>query len=307
MTAQDPGTRPARPSDEQPLVLVATAAEVPDLDAEGRLLLAALEAAGARARPAVWTDDREDWGAADLVVVRCTWDYARRRDAFLAWADRVAAATTLLNPPGLLRWTTDKAYLAELAAAGVPVVPSLFLDDVADHDLLDVEHVVKPSVSAGSLDTLRVAAGDREASLAQVRAILATGRTALVQPYLDQVDEHGETALVHLDGRFSHAMRKAAILTPDRGDPADDEGLFVQEEMSARTASADELALGERVLDIVGARGEGTPLYCRVDLLPTDDGPLVLEVELAEPSLFLEHVAGSADRLAEAVVGRLPR
>ncbi|MEJ2861267.1 ATP-grasp domain-containing protein [Actinomycetospora flava] len=283
-------------------VALATSREVPGLlDDEGRLLQERLRALGVDAEPAVWDDEHVAWASYDLVVVRSTWDYPARHAAFLAWADAVSRVTALHNPAPVLAWTTDKHYLLELAAAGLPVVPSAVLEpghDPAAHPYRDVEHVVKPCVSAGSRDTLRCGPDEGTRSADHVAALLDAGRSVLVQPYLAAVDEVGETAVVAIDGVPSHAVRKAAILAPGGGLV---EGLFAEEDISAREPSPVESAVAARVLEHLG-----TPLlYARVDLLPGPEGPQVLEVELAEPSLFLDHAPGAADRLADAVVRRL--
>lgn len=287
----------------RPRVALATCAEEPTLDAEGRVLLAALEAGGARAEPVVWDDPAVDWAGFDLVVVRSTWDYPRRLPEFLAWAERVTAVSRLLNDLVLLRWTTDKVYLRELEVVGVPVVPSVFLEPGGDatHPLLGVEHVVKPTVSAGSLDTLRLGPEEAARSVEHVRAVHASGRTALVQPYLEAVDTHGETALVYLDGVLSHAIRKGPLLAAGAGLV---EGLYAEEQIDPREPSAAEREVGRRCLAALPAATE-PPLYARVDLITDDEGPRVLEVELAEPSLFLDHADGAAARFAAAVVRRL--
>ena len=285
-------------------VALATAAEEGSaeglVDPELRLLQAALRERGIEAPTVVWDDPGQDWAAHDLVVVRSTWDYARRRDEFLAWAEHVDDTSRLLNGPDLLAWTTDKRYLDALAAAGVPVVPSAFLapGQGPDHPWLGVEHVVKPSVSAGSVDTLRLGPGDTERSRDHVAAVHATGRTALVQPYLEAVDTYGETALLFLDGAFSHAIRKGPLLQPGAGLV---EGLFAEEEIEPREPSDAEREVADAALAALPASAE-PPLYCRVDLLASDEGPRVLEVELAEPSFFLDHAPGSADRFADAIV-----
>lgn len=286
----------------RPAVALVTARGVDD--PEDRLLAAALADEGVDATTRVW-DDAVDWPAFALAVVRSTWDYAPRRDEFVAWAERAATATALANEPALLRWSTDKAYLADLRDGGAPIVPTVFLDPAgpAEHDLLGVEHVVKPAVSAGSKDTLRFGPADAERSRAHVAAIHASGRTAIAQPYLADVDEHGETALVFVDGGFSHAARKGAILPPGGAEPGAGHDLYAAESITACAASAAELAVGEHVLSLV----QGTPLYARVDLLPTADGPLVLELELAEPSLFLAHSPGAAATFARAITARLER
>lgn len=288
-----------------PRVAIATAAEVADLDDEGRLLLRHLVDLGLAARAEVWDDPAVAWDGYDLVVVRSTWDYPLRRGAFLKWAEAVSQQTQLLNPPGMLRWTTDKRYLMDLASAEVPTVESIFIDSLgaADHGLLDVEHVVKPTISAGSKDTLRVAAGQRERSIAQIRAILDSGREAMAQPYLARVDDVGETALIYIDGEFSHAVRKAPILERDAGVLP---GLFAAEGISPRPANARELAVGERVLAAIPEVAQAPALYARIDLIPDDHGdPLVLELELAEPSLYLQCHEPSSFHLASAINARL--
>jgi hypothetical protein len=95
----------------------------PDLPGLHRALLAT----GADADVVCWDDPDLDWAGYDLAVIRSTWDYTLRTGAFLAWAERCAALTTLANPPGVVRWNADKRYLGELAAAGVPVVPTRYL------------------------------------------------------------------------------------------------------------------------------------------------------------------------------------
>ena len=296
---------PAARSADRPLVLLATCRDLADLDGEGRAVAAALEGLGADARPAVWDDEGVDWSAADLVVVRSTWDYVPRREEFLAWAERVAAETALANPSVLLRWSTDKAYLLDLREAGLPVVPSVLLapGEGEEHPFSGQEHVVKPTVSAGSKDTLRLGPGDAERSRAHVRAVHAGGRVALVQPYLGGVDVHGETAVVLVEGAVLHAVRKGPLLRPS-GDPV--EGLLAREEIRSREPSDAELDVALRALDVVRARAGGVPLYARVDLLPSPDGPVLLELELAEPTLFLDVAPGAPEAFAAAVLGRLP-
>lgn len=290
-------TSPAR-------IALATASEVPDLDAEGQLLADRLRERGLEARAEIWDDDSVVWEDFDLVVIRSTWDYPTRRAEFVAWAEEVERRTRLANPARLIRWTTDKRYLQDLAEAGVPIVESVFLaaDQGSEHPFLHVEHVVKPSASAGSKDTHRISAGRPERSRECVEAIQRSGRTALIQPYLPAVDVEGETALIYLDGQFSHAIRKGAIL---RADAAAVEGLYAEEEIESRVPSQAELTVGSRALAAVPG-AEGTPpLYARVDLLPLSGSPVVLEVELAEPSLFLEHHPQGASPLAEAIRRRL--
>jgi hypothetical protein len=289
-------------------IALATAAEFADLDEDAPALLAALSRLGLAGEAAVWTDPRIDWSAYDLVVVRSTWDYHHRRDEFVAWAERVAAVTRLANPAPVVRWNTDKTYLRALAGAGLPVVPTEWLEPGDDFVVPEHgEYVVKPAVSAGSKDTNRYGAGDHdELAVAHVRALLAAGRTVMVQPYLDAVDTAGETALLYVGDELSHAVRKGPLLTPAMEPVA---GAYKEEEILPREPGPVERAVSEQVLDALAGvcpAGRADLLFARVDLVPGSDGqPVLLELELTEPSLFLVHDgadgADAAARFAAAI------
>ena len=271
----------------RPRVALATCRGLPDLFEDDAALPAALAAVGVDAQPAVWDDPAVDWAAFDLVVVRSTWDYVPRREEFVAWARSVPR---LANPADVVAWNTDKRYLRDLAAAGVPVVPTQWVEPGEPYDPPAGEHVVKPAVSASAADTARYAAG--QDSRAHVARMQAAGRTAMVQPYLTAIEEAGETSVLHVGGRYSHAARKAPVLVPDLDDPDD-------VEITAREPSVAELALAQAALAAVPG---GPLLFSRTDLVPGPDGePLLLELELTEPCLFLATAPAAAERLAEAV------
>lgn len=278
----------------RPRVAYVTSRDAPDLEAA--TALAAFTADGLDARTAVWDDPAADWSQYDLAVVRSTWDYTPRRDAFLAWARHAAAVTVLCNPPAVLERNTDKTYLRDLADAGTPVVPTAW---VAPGQRLTAdaapwpELVVKPTVSAGARDTVRTT--DPAVAAAHADALTAAGRTAMVQPYLPSVDTEGETSLVFVGGSFSHAIRRGPMLSgPD--------GRFADE---LRRPDADQTAVAEQVLAAVPERAD--LLYARVDLVRDRDGaPLLIELELTEPRLFLQYDADAPARLAAAVRTRLP-
>jgi hypothetical protein len=286
-----------------PSVLLASCAPASGKDEDEPLLLAALADAGLTAGVADWADPSVDWAAADAVVVRSTWDYAPRRDEFLAWAQRVDAATRLFNPADVLIWNTDKRYLRELAEAGLPVVPTAWATGAGELpaalDRWD-DLVVKPTVSAGARDTARFRPGEEAGPFAA--AILATGRSVMVQPYLARLDAEGETGLIYLDGGFSHAFRKGALLAGAALGP----GLYAEEEIEPRVATPAQRAIGDAVLTLTTERTGTAPLYARVDLVPGPDGePVLLELELTEPSLFLTADDGAAARVAAAIAARL--
>jgi glutathione synthase/RimK-type ligase-like ATP-grasp enzyme len=280
-------------------VALVTAAVARDLDDDLPPLRAALDAESVTHEVVDWHDPAVDWTRYDLAFVRSVWDYVGRRDEMLEWSRRVAAVTRLANPPRALAWSSDKRYLADLAGAGVPVVPTAFAAPGEEMDWPPGEVVVKPAVSAGSIDTARHGPRDRARAGAHVARLHAQGRTAMAQPYLPGVEgTRGETALVHIDGALSHAIRKGPMLVPGRRVVA---GLFVEEEITPATPTAAEATVARAALAAVPGGG-GDLLYARVDLVPGPGGdPLVLEVELVEPSLFLAHSPGAAAALARAV------
>jgi hypothetical protein len=270
-----------------PAVLLATCAELPDGDEDAELLTHALGRYGVAARWCIWTDPGIDWDTG-LVVLRSTWDYTADRPAFLDWVRRL---TRVANAADVVEWNTDKLYLRDLADAGVPTVATTFAAPGESPAFLEdvPEFVVKPSVGAGSRGAGRFTPDRLEHARRHVTQLHAAGRTVLVQPYLDAVDVAGETALIYVDGRFSHAVRKGAMLPDGVTHPVHGWELYVEERIEARTPEPEELTVGAAVLDFVRARFGGDQLYARVDLLPSPDGPVVVELELTEPSLFLQH------------------
>jgi O-ureido-D-serine cyclo-ligase len=282
----------------KPIALV-TAREAGSLDEDLEPLLASLRAEGAAAEAVVWDDPGADWTRYSLAVLRSTWDYSRRRDEFLEWTRKAERSVRLANSADIVRWNTDKHYLGQLGHAGVPIVPSHYIEPGAEIRFpFDGEFVVKPTVGAGSMDCARhVEKG--EAAAAHVRRIHAGGRSVLVQPYLKRVENAGETALVYFRGEFSHAIRKGPMLGSSQEVMG---GLFLKEDIRPREPSAEERQLGARALKA----GPGPFLYARIDVIPGPDGrPVVLEFEATEPSLFFAHSPGSATRYAKAILAWL--
>ena len=306
----------ARPNVFHPRIVLAACVRLPDGDGDDAGMVGALRARGLHARWMPWDDPRTE--KADLVILRATWDYAQRRSEFLDWTARVP---NLLNAPAVVEWNSDKHYLADLAAAGVPVVPSAFIEPGEKVRVPRGEVVVKPAIGAGSVDTLRFA--DREAATAHATRLLAAGRSVVVQPYDARV-EWGETALVFLGGEQSHAFAKGPILPPDGRRPRlDGSGTFAAETLTPADPDAELWELGYTALDAAAAcvgvpRGEF--LYARVDLIGTGDDAVLLELELIEPSLgwrqldsrsreslqrdFALHVEAALDRLGLGPLSR---
>ncbi|SNR23815.1 ATP-grasp domain-containing protein [Blastococcus mobilis] len=274
------------------------------VDPDLPLAVAALGDAGYEVDLVRWDDADVDWWGFDLAVVRSCWDYAWRLEEFLSWAAAFPGqATRLRNAVELLRWNTDKTYLRDLERAGLPVVPTVWHPLGADQLPDAGEWVVKPSVSAGSRDTARWT--DPTAALAHVAELTAAGRTAMVQPYLDSVDDLGETAMLFIGGRFSHAVRKGPLLR--RG-----EGVRQDRDSRGDLRRVDPTPAQREVADAVFAAittlvpEAAAPLYARIDLVQDGAGrPVVLELELTEPSLFLPQAPEAAVALARAVEAEL--
>lgn len=280
-------------------VLLAGCTELPRGDGDEDGLIEALATHDIDADWMAW-DDPAEVAAADLVVLRATWNYAERREQFLRWC---ASVPRLRNGVDVVRWNTDKTYLTDLADAGLSIVPTEVVPPGQAPQWPDAEVVVKPTVGAGSRRAGRFAAHERPAAEAHLRQLHADEYTALVQPYQPTVDERGETAVVFLAGLYSHAFTKGPMLG---GNQLDASGLFIAENVFGTTPDADELSFADAAIDtacgVLGvARGE--LLYARVDVVRgRDDKPALLELELAEPSLGLSLVpAAATERFAAAI------
>jgi hypothetical protein len=291
-------------------VAIASVEWLPDEFKDDELLIRALHSRGASASAVPWDEPGAEWTAYDLVVIRSTWDYARRHDEFLAWVDEVG--DRLENAPELVRWNSDKRYLADLAEAGFPVVDTIYVGPDDPAPSLGGEVVVKPTISAGGRDTGRFGPPTHASAAELIGAIGASGRTAIVQPYLETVDTDGEAAVVFVDGRFSHGLQKRAVLMSEGVAPTRDDHIGAAEAMydpdlvTTATPGDDELAAAGEIVDYLAERFDGPPLYARVDLARDGNGaPVILELEAVEPSLYLGLVPGATETLADAVMARL--
>jgi glutathione synthase/RimK-type ligase-like ATP-grasp enzyme len=267
-----------------------------NLDPDAELLLDALRVVGIEGTMCVWDDRSIAWNDFELTVIRSTWDYTRDRAGFLEWARGIER---LLNPYPIIEYSTDKHYLRDLERRSHRVVPSTFCDVGEEPEFPDGAFVVKPTVGAGSIDADRYTRGDLGRARAHVERLHANGRDAMIQPYVASIDDDGERALVFIDGRFSHAMTKGAMLNT----VADErDALFRREQMSVATPEPDAVAFAEALLSEELFRGI---LYGRVDLVKMADGWAVMELELVEPSLFLAYDSAAPRRMAEAISSRL--
>ena len=285
-----------------PTVLLATFSLCPDGEPGGDLL-GPLAARGVDARWARWDDPDVDWAAADLVAVRSTWDYHRRLPAFLAWAHAVERHTALLNGADVFAWNADKSYLVELAGL-VPTVPSHPVDDATlvaglRDGLAAYGAVVVKSRTGASGVGVVVAEGPQDARLAGL-----TAGPWLVQPLVGSVRTRGESSVFVLGGRAVSQVDKRPGGPGGPGGPGCTE-FRVHEQYGGSTRVVPLEPEAERAaLAAMAAAAEllGRPLdYGRVDLMELDGRPVVGEVELIEPGLYLDVVPGNAAPFAELV------
>jgi glutathione synthase/RimK-type ligase-like ATP-grasp enzyme len=245
-----------------------------------------------------WDDPGADWSRARLTVLRSTWNYPRHPEAFLAWAAAAASCSTLWNPLPVVRWNAHKSYLLDLERRGLPVVPTALVRRGSPESSLAIagdrgwhDVVIKPAVSAASFRTRRFGPGEHAAAEAHLRGIVAE-RDALVQEYLPGVEDRGERALVWIDGELTHAVRKSPRFAG---------------ESEAVSEGAVEMTPAETQLahDAVAAAG-GPLLYARADIAPGRDGrPVLMELELIEPSLFFAQAPRALERFVQAIRRRL--
>ena len=267
-------------------------------------LAEALAGRGIRAVWVPWDEPGVEWAGYDVVLLRETWDYPTKLGSFLEWVDLVSTQTVVANSAAVVRWNHHKGYLQRLACAGVPTVPTTVVTTAgAEADAaLRVERsatvVVKPAVGIGGDGAARGRADD-PAMAEHLRRLLAGG-DVVVQPYVRSIETSGETSLVLIGGRLSHAIVKL---------PAHDE--FRIHEHRGGTyeridPSAAQVEVAYAACEVARHLTGSDLVYARVDLVGGDDGlPLVMELELIEPSLYLHIVPAATITLVDVLVAML--
>lgn len=273
------------------MLRIATCRPLPEPDPDEGLLQDALAAAGIEVTMCDWRD-AGCWRSGGPILVRSTWNYIRHLDEFRKWLRQTAASGPLWNPADVMLGNLDKRYLLDLAARGVPIVPTAVMQRSGPTDIAALaasrgwnEIVIKPVVGAGSFETHRATACSADAAAISRR--LVADRDLIVQPYLESVDGYGERALVWIDGEFTHAVRKSPRFAADAE--------HVSEALPITTA---ERAVATAALAPMRDR----LLYARVDLALGPAGqPLVMELELVEPSLFLLQSPPALERFVAGI------
>ena len=279
---------------------MAASAEFLGLDDSWPSLRSAMSDLGLEPKVCCWEDSDADWEHFALVVAMYTWGYVTRRHEFLAWTKRIEERTTLVNSAAHIQWSSDKRYLQDLSAKGVPVVPTSWARPGEAWSPPAEDYVVKPCVASGGLGAARYRDSSWGLAQAHVRRLHEAGHTVMVQPYQDSVDTSGETAVVFIGDRISHAVQKSALLVADAGEV---DRLWEREVICPIEATSEQRRVANAALAAV-VDGLGPTAYARVDSVEDRrGGAQVLELELIEPSLFLTAAEGSAGRLAEVLYG----
>ena len=278
-------------------IALATSADFPELHEHDLPLLDALRVAGLDPVVEIWTDPSVDWSGYDAVVLRSVWDYHRRYDEFTEWLGQLdKGGVPVLNDSGLVRWNGDKRYLLELRERGVAIVPSQIAAGACLREVVaglsGQEVVIKPTVGASALHTVRGVAGSPELDRAMDDL---PDLVYLVQPFQAEILTDGEWSLMFVDGEFTHAVVKR----PAAGD------YRVQEHHGGHSISADPspavLGSARTALEAAGR----APAYARVDGVVVNDRFLLMELELIEPYLFFPQHPEAAQKLAAAVAARV--
>ncbi len=252
--------------------------------ADDEHLRSALRAQGVEFETRVWSDPTVDWSSAQAVVIRTTWDYQKKLEHFLTWAQKVSGQTRVYNPLSIIRWNSSKHYLLELEALGLPIVPTRVFSRLEDvqREVPELRKrwerlILKPAVSA-SAELTYLIGGQSEWS-DQARAILTRG-DLLLQPFIESIGTQGELSLIYVHDGLRYGFSHAVLKAPASGD------FRVQADFGGSAVAIDpgeELkALGLRALEALPTE----VLFARVDLVDWQTGPLIGELELIEPELF---------------------
>lgn len=283
-------------------IAFATYTELADLIEGDQLAVKALEMHGFAVQAAVWDDRSIDWTQYRAVVIRSCWDYHQRIEEFLGWLARLEGlAIPLLNPVEIVRWNMNKTYLRDLQARGIEVLPSVWLAQYAELNLVDLmkerdwqQVVVKPVISAAADHTHVIAVDKVSEKQAEIDILLQRGGL-IVQEFAEEIESQGEWSFMFYGGQYSHAVLKRPAAGDFRVQPhlggthavASPEDAFVNQARAALSAVDSQL------------------LYARVDAIERGGRLMLMELELIEPYLFFPEHPLAPERFAQALLKHL--
>lgn len=248
----------------------------------------------------VWDDESVDWTVYDIIIIKSTWDYfIGKIDAFYDWLNHIKSKNIpCLNHPDLIRWNADKHYLLDIEAAGLPIVPSIIIEK---NDTLNVdfafdkfnceEIIIKPTISGGAMNTIRVNRKSIAEHLDEVNEWLKE-QAYLIQPLKQEIITEGEWSFLYFNGKFSHHLLKVAK-----------EGEFrIQHFFGGKIVSPE---LNESMIKesqkYIDAFAKDS-LYARVDGVWSNGKLELMELELIEPYLFFFTDPNSLNNYYEAFI-----
>jgi glutathione synthase/RimK-type ligase-like ATP-grasp enzyme len=272
-------------------IALTTAAHLPQMSDDDRVLLEALVDRGFDAQPVIWNSGA-DWSAYDVVVTRSIWDYHSHYPQFLAWLDALdASGACLYNPTSLERWNSDKHYMVDLERRGVRITPTRVVERGAGCTLASViaetgwqRIVVKPTVGSTGYETWQTDAPITAEAEARFAAQIAN-MDVLAQEFVTGV-KHGERSFVFIGGEYTHCVLKKAA--------GDEFRVHIEWGGTVERIHPpqEQVDWARSVVAVV----DQPWMYGRVDAVTNEMGELVLmELEMLEPELFFAYNAEAVD------------
>lgn len=285
-------------------IALITSSALSDLHPDDHLLVRALDNIGIRSTPTIWSDPDVDWMAFDALVFRSPWDYFERLQEFRGWLNaRISSGVTLINSGRIINWNFDKIYLTELEKVGVKIVPSIVIPHGTAPDIKTLledrgwtDFVIKPTISGGAYGTVRLTINQIDDVERSIGNILKD-RGVIIQPFLSEILSDGELSLLFFDGEFSHAVCKRAVGGDYR----------VQFQYGGTTepveVTTNIISEARKSIDALPDK----PVYARVDGLAKNGEFILMELEVFEPLMFLEHHPDAPTKFAAAIEKKLIR
>ena len=246
-----------------------------------------------------WDKLNQNWNNFDLVIVRSTWNYQNHLDEFLNVLRMIdQSKALLLNPLPLIEWNVNKTYLKDLKKNGIPIIPSLFFEDfdidkvMGSFNTFDSEKVIiKPTVGANADKIMIIKNSDTMDKLKKTKDTYKN-RAFILQPFINSIKKDGEMSLIFFNKGFSHGLSKV----PKKGD------FRVQEEHGGtlkllKNLDEQKINLCKEILSLLPYDF----FYSRIDLVVDEGNPLLMEIEVIEPSLYFNLEPKSANLFAKKV------
>lgn len=251
---------------------------------EDQVLLDFLKKKGLTISREIWNDPLVNWADYDLAILKSPWDYFDRISEFYTWLNKLEDLDLrLLNPSKVVKWNSDKHYLSEIAASGLRVTPTIYLEKDDKPDLFECFStlrtetlIIKPCISGGSKNTIKVKAETLEELSPQIHGYLAE-EAYMVQPFLSEIESCGEWSFLFFGGKFSHSLLKKAKPGDFRVQH------YLGGSIHAEPAPVHLLEAAQKYAD----KFAKDCLYARVDGVEVNGEFMLMELELIEPFLFM--------------------